>query len=224
MRLRWVFTDIVCALSVSNYEKQAKKPSSGDVQGVSAPTEASSPIASQPETSVPEKVEVLRIPIDHSSPSRLNVSTVEIPSGSSLKPGTLESRKLNPETRKLEEQLKHIPNRMETKGVNFRWDRRVLVDKILDDEKISEEKKGRYFMYRCTDADLGLPQNETFTRLKCPRIYGDAFIFRQEGPGFSESGRARFAEMGSARDYEEANSIIFALCYRKDEIDTSREG
>lgn len=196
----------------------------GDVQGVSAGTRASDPIASQPKTSVPENVEVLRIIIKRSCTSRLEFSTIEIPNGPSLNPGTLDSSKLNPETIKLEEQLKQIPNIMETKGVVFHWDGRILIDKVPNNEKICEEKRGRYFMYKCTDPDLELPENEAFTNLRCQCIYGGAFIFRLEGSGLRESGTARYAEMGSARDYEEANSIIFALCFRKDEIDASRDG
>lgn len=163
------------------------------------------PIASQPKTSVPENVEVFRIVIKRSCTSRLEVSTIEIPSEPSLNPGTLDSSKLNPENTKLEEQLKQIPNIMETKGVVFRWDGRILIDKVPDDEKISEEKRGLYFMYKCTDQDLELPENETFTNLECQCTYGGAFIFRLEGSSFSASGTARYAKMGSARDYEEAS-------------------
>ena len=176
------------------------------------------PIASQSKTSVPEKVEVLRILIKRSCTSSFEVSTIGIPSGPSLNPGTLDSSKLNPETTKLEEQLKQIPNIVETKGVVFRWDGRILVDKVPDDEKISEEKRGRYFMYKCTNPDLELPENETFTNLECQCMYRDAFIFRQEGSSISESETARYAEMGSARDYEEANlnHICIMLQERRD--------
>lgn len=163
-------------------------------------------------------MEVLRIPTKRSDASKLQVSTIKIPSGPNLKPGTLESRKLRPGTIKLEEQLKQIPNIMEANEVVFCWDRRVLVDKVFDGKKISEENRGRYFMYKCTDPDLGLPVNETFTKLSCPRIYGDVFVFRLKESDFSESGGARYAKMGSARDSKEANTIIFALCFREDEI------
>lgn len=113
---------------------------------------------------------------------------------------------------------------MEAHEVIFRWDGRVLVDKVLDDEKISKEKRGRYFMYKRTDPDLGLPQNDMSKTDKCESIYGDAFVFRLEGSGFSKSERARYAKMGSPRDKEEATAIILALCSRKDEIDASRDG
>ena len=103
---------------------------------------------------------------------------------------------------------------MDFKGAVFRWDHRKLVDMLLDDEELSKKKRARYFMYKCTDSEVGLPTNQTFKKLKCPRIYGDAFIFKLEEPEFSESGRARYAKMGSAHDFFEANMIIFGLAWR----------
>lgn len=163
---------------------------------------------------VQTKIEVLRIPADRSCTSKAEVSTIEIPEGPTLNPGTLESANLNPETLKLEGQLKHIPCIMDFKGAVFRWDHRKLVDMLLDDEELSKKKRARYFMYKCTDSEVGLPTNQTFKKLKCPRIYGDAFIFKLEEPEFSESGRARYAKMGSAHDFFEANMIIFGLAWR----------
>ena len=103
---------------------------------------------------------------------------------------------------------------MDFKGAVFRWDHRKLVDRVFGDQELSKKKRGRYFMYKCTNPEAGLPTNQTFSKLPCPRIYGDAFIFKLEEPEFSKWGRARYAKMGSARDFFEANMIIFGLAWR----------
>ena len=190
---------------------QAKKPSLEDSQVAHTSAESSLPNTSQRKTSVQTKIEVLRIPADRSCTSKAEVSTIEIPEGLTLNPGTLESGNLSPETLKLEGQLKQVPCIMDFKGALFRWDHRHLVDKLFNDQELSKKKRGRYFMYKCTDPGLGLPKNQTFAKLKCPCIYGDAFIFKLEKQEFSKSGRARYAKMGSARDFVEANMIILGL-------------
>ena len=150
------------------------------------------------------------------------MSTIKVPTGPNLKPGIVESHGVNRDTLALEEQLERIPNIMEFNQIHFDWSARVLVDGFFNNPRISEEKRGRYFMYTCTDPSLGLPVNQTFTKLKRPCVYGDAFMFRLKEPGFSKSGRVRYAEIGSARDYEEANEIILGLVSDSDRAETSR--
>ena len=111
---------------------QAKKPFLEDAQVANASAESSSVlITSQPKTFVQTKIEVLRIPADRSCTSRAEVSTIEFPEGPTLNSGILESGNLNPETLKLEGQLKQVPSIMDFKGAVFRWDHRKLVDKFF---------------------------------------------------------------------------------------------
>ena len=75
-----------------------------------------------------------------------------------------------------------------------------MIERTLNGENLPQEKRGRYFMYLCTDWNLGLPQNKFFSKDFGEAVFGDAFLFRLEDTGSGESGSVKYAKMGPTLD------------------------
>ncbi|KAM0800327.1 hypothetical protein BDR22DRAFT_821809 [Usnea florida] len=99
--------------------------------------------------------------------------------------------------------LKHVPdlNYYCGKGL-FNWDHRGLYELAIPEKLVPEGFggwEGCYLMYKCGDSDSGLPFNRYFVGNSDIRVgvYGDAFLFKINGPECDQSGEATFAKLGS---------------------------
>lgn len=114
-------------------------------------------------------------------------------------------------TAELEQELGDVPGESYFQDKAINWRHRILVDRYFYDDWLPMKHRGRYFMYKCIDPRLGLPENENFIRLKDARVYGDAFVFRLEEPGFGESGRVRYGKMESDLHQQAITTILCCL-------------
>lgn len=144
---------------------------------------------------------------------------INIQEGSDISSGTLDS-----ETSELERQLKQVPNIMEfrkpallpsNRKPVFRWDHRMLVEEVVI-ENVTEKRKGRYYMYKCTDPSLGLPANRLFVEQYGCSVYGDAFIFMLKESEPDGSGGLSPAKMDWQIDWYDIRFFFAPLAKKRD--------
>ena len=87
---------------------------------------------------------------------------------------------------------------MDFRKAAFCWERRILVEHTFKGQLLPYRKRGQYFWYLCTDRNLGLPENELWSKLCDVPVFGDVFVFRLEDIESSESGGAKYAKMAPA--------------------------
>lgn len=123
---------------------------------------------------------------------------------------------LRKETQSRLEQVPDVKGYVE-QGV-FDWDRRGLFDMVIPKERVPEGSgwEGCYIVYKCDSSDSVLPFNRTFVGIRDARIFGDAFLFRLNGPECDQSGKATFRDLGpefvqSAKDGGFAIQILDSM-------------
>ena len=98
------------------------------------------------------------------------------------------------------DRLKLVPDLKDycDKGL-FNWDHRGLFQLVVPESRVPEGFKGWdgcYLMYKCGDSDSGLPFNRWFVGYHDAHVYGDAFLFKINGPECDQSGEATFEMLG----------------------------
>ena len=177
-------------------------PSPKDLQVI--PAAASRPpnsTATKNKTSASIKVKILHIPVKRFQNKQKDIDTTKF-----QKKSRLDSR-----AAELEEELGYVPDRQFFQDKNIKWKHRILVDRTFHDKWLPKKYRGRYFMYKSMDSTLELQANENFSRVEDACVYGDAFVFGLEEPGFSESGRVRYGQMAKDLDQSAISNILCRL-------------
>ena len=96
--------------------------------------------------------------------------------------------------------LKKVPDLKDycDKGL-FNWDHRGLYQLVVPASLVPEGFKGWegcYLMYKCGDSVPGLGFNRYFVGNRDAHVFGDAFLFKINGPECDQSGEATFAKLG----------------------------
>lgn len=151
----------------------------------------------QPETASPSKsktppsVQVIHIPANGSPLFDPKLGTTQ-----------LDHQGLNGNLRKeTQQRLEQIPN-LETyieQGL-FDWDHRGLFELDVPKNRVPEGSKGWdgcYIMYKCNTSESKLPFNRHFVGSRDARVFGDAFLFKLNGPECDQSGKATFHDLGA---------------------------
>ena len=161
-----------------------------------ASTSQETAFAEQPTTSPLEEskkttsIQVIHIPANGDPPSDPTLFAVE-------RDGEGLDNNLSQETKS---RLKQVPNLKEycDKGV-FNWDHRGLYQLVVPESRVPKEFKGWegcYLMYKCGYPDSDLPFNRYFVGNLNRHVYGDAFLFKINGPECDQSGEATFEKLG----------------------------
>ncbi|KAL9072032.1 MAG: hypothetical protein Q9161_003806 [Pseudevernia consocians] len=89
-------------------------------------------------------------------------------------------------TKELEAQLQRVPKIQDTPGLTFSWAHRTLIKvPSIYLGPFAPEWDDDYMIYVCLDEKAGLPVNKYLNQLNGlsnARVYGDAFIFKQQSP------------------------------------------
>ena len=89
-------------------------------------------------------------------------------------------------TKELEAQLQRVPKIQDAPGLTFSWAHRTLIKvPSIYLGPFAPEWDDDYMMYVCLDEKAGLPVNNYLNQLNefsNARVYGDAFIFKQQSP------------------------------------------
>lgn len=135
------------------------------------------------------------------------------------------------ETVQLEKKLRYVPDIMKfrkpalfpwnRKPPAFKWHHRILAEEVVV-SGVAEKRKGRYYMYKCTDPGLGLPENRLFYVKYGCTAYGDAFIFILK-ESESESGKLEPAEMDWLIDWYDIRFFLARLAKQRDPPSWSRQ-
>ena len=157
-------------------------------------------------------IPVIHIPANGDSPSDPDLLAVE----------RVEEEPDNNLEQDIKSRLKHVPDLKYycDKGL-FNWDHRGLYQIVITESYVQEGFKGWegcYLMYKCGDLDSGLPFNRYLVGIRDTRVrvYGDAFLFKINGPECDQSGEATFAKLGSEflkslREWTFATEILSTL-------------
>ena len=105
---------------------------------------------------------------------------------------------LSKETR---QRLERVPDLKEyiDQGL-FDWEHRGLFELDVPKNCVPKGSKGWegcWLMYKCNTADSKLPFNRHFVGSRDARVFGDAFLFKLNGPERDHSGKATFQNLGS---------------------------
>ena len=137
-----------------------------------------------------KSIHVIHVPANGNSPSDPTLFAVELN-------GEFPHNNLSQETKS---RLKQVPDLKDycDKGV-FNWEHRGLYQLAVPESLVPEGFKGWegcYLMYKCGDPVPGLYFNRYFVGNRDAHVFGDAFLFKINGPECDQSGEATFAELG----------------------------
>ena len=113
-----------------------------------------------------------------------------------------------------QERLQRVPNleKYIEQGL-FEWDHRGLFELDVPKNRVPEGSKGWegcYIMYKCNTSESKLPFNRHFVGSLDARVFGDAFLFKLNGPECDQSGKATLHDLGS-EFLERMNTGGFAI-------------
>ena len=183
--------------STSQETASAKQPTASPLQG----------------STKTKSIHVIHIPANGESPSDPTLFAVELN-------GEFPHNNLSQEFKSRLKQVPDISDYCDNK--RFNWDHRGLYQLAVPESLVPEGFKGWegcYLMYKCGDPVPGLPElyfNRYFVGLRHAHVFGDAFLFKINGPECDQAGEATFAELGpeflkSLRDWTFATEIVSTL-------------
>ena len=140
--------------------------------------------------------------------STTSVQVIHFPANGSplldpkLRTTQLDDRGLNGNVRKeTQQRLDKVPNLQKYKDQGlFDWDHRGLFELNVPKSLVPEGSKGWdgcYIMYKCNTSDSKLPFNRHVVGIRDARAFGDAFLFKLNGPECDQSGKATLHDLGS---------------------------
>lgn len=154
---------------------------------------AEQPTASLLEESTETKsIHVIHIPANGDPPSNPTLFAVERDE---------EDPRHNNLSQETNSRLKQVPDLNDycDKGY-FDWHHRGLYQLAVPENLVPEGFKGWegcYLMYKCSDKVPGLHFNRYFVGNRHAHVFGDAFLFKINGPECDQAGEATFEELGS---------------------------
>ena len=143
---------------------------------------------SKPETT--PSVQVIHIPADGSPILNPRLATIKL--GHKDLDGIF--------TKETQQRLEVVPNlKKYIERGDFAWNHRGLFELDVPKNRVPEESKGWdgcYLMYKCITSDSRLPFNRHFVGSLEARAFGDAFLFKLNGPECDRSGKATLQDLG----------------------------
>ena len=155
-------------------------------------------------------IQVIHIPANGDSPSDPVLFAVE----------RVEENPHNNLSQETKSRLKQVPDLKYycDKGV-FNWEHRGLYQLVVPASLVPEVFKGWegcYLMYKCGYSGSGLDFNRYFVGNYNAHVYGDAFLFKINGPDCDQAGETTFENLGpeflkSLREWTFACEILSTL-------------
>lgn len=159
---------------------------------------------SQAESASPTQ---LKIAFPSGSQTTASVQVIHIPAnGSPILNPTLAIIKLDHQnlngifSKETQQRLEKVPNleKYTEQGV-FDWDHHGLFELDLPKSRVPEGLTGWdgcYLMYKCDTSESKLPFNRHFVGSPDAHVFGDAFLFKLNGPECDQSGKATLQNLG----------------------------